>query len=328
VIKIPPSLKFDFDTIYQINFDGLYEGMNMKYYIGIDIGGTKIAISIADETCSIIEKVKFLTEVEFLDNYKMIIAEIHKFQDKYPYNIEAIGISAGGPLDSLKGQFISPPHLPTWHNINIKKRIEDELNIPTFLENDANACALAEYFYGNGRGSLNFAFLTFGTGFGAGLMLNGKLYRGSNSQAGEIGHVRIAGDGPKCFNKRGCVESFCSGAGISLLHKQLTGKSLTAKEIYDKAEIENDEEAINTVNISSEKLGLTLAILIDVLALDRIVIGSIYTRSKGIIEPVMLKKMNEEILEVNRGLCEIRTAYLEENIGDIAALTVAMQKGI
>jgi glucokinase len=300
----------------------------MKYYIGIDIGGTKIAISIADETCSIIEKVKFLTEVEFLDNYKMIIAEIHKFQDKYPYNIEAIGISAGGPLDSLKGQFISPPHLPTWHNINIKKRIEDELHIPTFLENDANACALAEYFYGNGRGSLNFAFLTFGTGFGAGLMLNGKLYRGSNSQAGEIGHVRIAGDGPKCFNKRGCVESFCSGAGISLLHKQLTGKSLTTKEIYDKAEIENDEEAINTVNISSEKLGLTLAILIDVLALDRIVIGSIYTRSKGIIEPVMLKKMNEEILEVNRGLCEIRTAYLEENIGDVAALTVAMQKGL
>jgi len=87
VIKIPPSLKFDFDTIYQINFDGLYEGMNMKYYIGIDIGGTKIAISIADETCSIIEKVKFLNEVEFLDNYKMIIAEIHKFQDKYPYLI-------------------------------------------------------------------------------------------------------------------------------------------------------------------------------------------------------------------------------------------------
>ncbi|MCK9192051.1 MAG: ROK family protein [Sphaerochaetaceae bacterium] len=300
----------------------------MKYYIGIDIGGTKIAISIADETCNIIDKVKFFTEVEFSDNFAMIISEIHKFQDKYQYKIEAIGISAGGPLDSEKGLFISPPHLPNWHNINIKKRIEDELHIPTFLENDANACALAEYFYGNGRGSSNFAFLTFGTGFGAGLILNGKLYRGSNSQAGEIGHMRISNDGPLCFEKRGCVESFCSGAGISLLHEELTGKRLTTKEIYDKAEIDKDKEAINTVNISSEKLGLTLSILIDILALDRIVIGSIYTRSKGIIEPVMMKKMNEEILEVNRGLCDIRTAYLEENIGDVAALTVAMQKGL
>lgn len=300
----------------------------MKYYIGIDIGGTKIAISIADENCTIIEKTRFLTKLEFSDNLDLIFKAIKNFQSQYNYKIEAIGISAGGPLDSEKGIFISPPHLPNWHNVNIKKCIEDELNIPTYLENDANACALAEYFYGNGKGSTNFAFLTFGTGFGAGLILNKKLYRGSNSQAGEIGHVRIANDGPLCFGKKGCVESFCCGAGISLLHKELTGKMLSAKEIYDKAEIDNDIDAINTIRISSEKLGLTLSILIDLLALDRIVIGSIYTRSKDIIEPVMLNKINDEVLDVNKGHCEIREALLDENIGDIASITVAMQKGL
>jgi len=295
----------------------------MKYYIGLDIGGTKIAIILADENIKIIEKIEFLTFYEFNDNLIKIIETVNYFKKKYNYKITSIGISAGGPLDSEKGIFISPPHLKTWHNKNIKKFLEDELNIPSFLENDANACALAEFYYGNGKGSKNMAFLTFGTGLGAGLILDGKIYRGSNNQAGEIGHIRIAENGPFCYGKNGCVESYCCGAGISKLHEKLTGEKLTTEQIFIKAEKQKNKGCINTINISSEKLGLTLSILIDLLALDTIIIGSIYSRNQDIINKIMLKKITEEVLEINKNLCKVKPSFLKENIGDYASIIVA-----
>ena len=299
----------------------------MKNYIGLDVGGTKISVVLSNDKCEILHKIKFPTKEKFEDNFQLIIDAINTIKSNFNVDIMAIGISAGGPLDSEKGIFISPTHLPSWHGINIKKRLEDVFHIPTFLENDANACALAEYYYGNGRGSKNFAFLTFGTGLGAGLIFSGKLYKGSNDQAGEIGHIRIDSDGPFCYGKHGSVESYCCGAGISLLHEKLTNQKLTTKEIFDRAEKEGDELAIETVRRSSEKLGLTLAILIDLLALDCIVIGSIYTRSQKIIDKTMLKIIDEEILDINKGLCQIKPSLLMENLGDIASVTVA-QRGL
>jgi len=298
----------------------------LNYFIGIDIGGTKISTVLSNDNCQILYKEKFFTKDKFEDNYKIIINIIEKIIKEYSVNIKAIGISAGGPLDNENGIFISPPHLKTWHGINIKKLLENEFGIPTFLENDANACALAEYYYGNGKGSKNFAFLTFGTGLGAGLIFEGNLYRGTNNQAGELGHIRISEDGPLCYGKKGCVESFCCGTGISLLHEQLTNQNLSAKEIFDLAEKENNPSAINTIKISSQKLGLAIALLIDLLALDCIVIGSIYSRSSQIIDKYMLEVVEAEILPINKGLCNIKVSSLMENLGDIAAITVA-QKG-
>ncbi|NCD35022.1 MAG: ROK family protein [Spartobacteria bacterium] len=275
----------------------------------------------------IIHKIKFLTEESFEDNFQLMVHSINKIRTDLNVDIAAIGISAGGPLNSETGTFISPTHLPSWHGINIKELLEAAFHIPTFLENDANACALAEYYYGNGRGSTNFAFLTFGTGLGAGLILEKKLYRGSNDQAGELGHIRIAESGPYCYGKNGSVESYCCGAGISMLHQQLTHTRLSAKEIFDKAENEQDEAALETIRISAEKLGLTLALLVDLLALDCIVIGSIYSRSTAIINKTMIPKFESEILPINKGLCNIKPSLLMESLGDIAAVTVA-QRGL
>lgn len=173
----------------------------MNYFIGLDIGGTKISVVLSNENCEIIHKIKFLTEESFEDNFQLMVHSINKIRTDLNVDIAAIGISAGGPLNSETGTFISPTHLPSWHGINIKELLEAAFHIPTFLENDANACALAEYYYGNGRGSTNFAFLTFGTGLGAGLILEKKLYRGSNDQAGELGHIRIAESVPIAMGK-------------------------------------------------------------------------------------------------------------------------------
>ena len=133
----------------------------------------------------------------------------------------AIGITCGGPLDSKKGLIMSPPNLPKWDKIPITKIIEDNFNVPVFLQNDANACALAEWRFGAGKGTNNMIFLTFGTGLGAGLILDGRLYAGTNNLAGEIGHIRLAKDGPLGYDKKGSFEGFCSGAGIARLAKKI-----------------------------------------------------------------------------------------------------------
>ena len=158
----------------------LYRAVN-SIFIGVDIGGTKCAVVKSDDYGKIINKVKFpTTDVHATMNN--ILLAIQKCGEA-----EAIGISCGGPLDSEKGIIMSPPNLIGWDNIHIVKVLEDKFKIPAFLQNDANACALAEWKLGAGLGTKNMIFLTFGTGLGAGIILNGKLYAGTNGNAGEVG---------------------------------------------------------------------------------------------------------------------------------------------
>ena len=107
----------------------------------------------------------------------------------------AVGISCGGPLDSKKGLILSPPNLPGWDNVPVTKLLSEALQVPAFLQNDADACAIAEWRFGAGQGCENMVFLTFGTGLGAGLILNGKLYQGASGMAGEVGHLRLFDNG-------------------------------------------------------------------------------------------------------------------------------------
>ena len=158
-------------------------------FTGIDIGGTKCAVIVGDEN-GIVEKIKFpTTNVD--DTLQNIINAVEKLGAN-----DAIGISCGGPLDSKRGVIMSPPNLPGWDNIEIVKMLKDRFNVPVAIANDANACAMAEWKFGAGRGCDNMVFMTFGTGLGAGLILDGKLYSGTNDMAGEVGHVRLSDFGP------------------------------------------------------------------------------------------------------------------------------------
>ncbi|MBQ7292692.1 MAG: ROK family protein, partial [Clostridia bacterium] len=179
-------------------------------YIGIDIGGTKCAVVLGDSN-GILKKVAFKTE-----ECKQTITKILDIAESFG-TADAVGISCGGPLDSGRGVIMSPPNLPDWDNIPIVKLVSDRLGIPAYLQNDANACALAEWRFGAGRGTQNMAFLTFGTGLGAGLILNGRLVDGANGMAGEIGHIRLTDDGPTGYGKAGSAEGYCSGGGIARL---------------------------------------------------------------------------------------------------------------
>lgn len=193
-------------------------------YIGIDIGGTKCAITSGNEQGQILQKIYFETTT-VSDTLNNIFEGVRSLGE-----CDAIGISCGGPLDSEKGIIMSPPNLPGWDDIHITQMLEKEFGVPVFLQNDADACALAEWIFGAGKGARNMIFLTFGTGMGAGLILNRALYCGTSSTAGEIGHVRMSGNGPVGYGKAGSFEGFCSGGGIAQLGMT------AAREIFQKGQ--------------------------------------------------------------------------------------------
>lgn len=322
----------------------------MKYYIGVDVGGTKCALTLGsaeNDGIKIIVRREFKTKgtpsevlEEFLCEIRKVLADTSLlFSD-----IASIGISCGGPLDAERGIVLSPPNLKGWDDVHITEFFESNTGIPAFLDNDANACAVAEWKFGAAKGKKNVVFLTFGTGLGAGLILDGRLYGGTNGNAGEIGHVRLRRSGPVGFGKTGSAEGFCSGGGIGRMGRAaakadkngaaaLIGyaggiENINAKNIAELAR-EGDAFCCGIYRRCGEMLGETLAILIDLLNPECIILGGVYMRSHDLLDEGMKKVLAREALDISSGVCEILPAGLSESIGDFAALSLAVyRKGI
>ena len=320
------------------------------YSLGVDIGGTKCAVILGKGELTentedfIIDKIKFPTDVS--RGYEKIIAEIIEKGDEILLKNGAskaaligVGVSCGGPLNSKTGTIHCPPNLPDWDNVPLRDILSRHFGVRCVLHNDANACAVAEWRFGAGKDCNNMVFLTFGTGMGAGLILDGKLYSGTNDGAGEVGHIRLAEDGPQGYGKNGSFEGFCSGGGIRNL------AILTAKEYIKnnkKSVLFNNEEDLKNLNAANvaeamyngdafalevyEKcalyLGRGLSVIIDILNPEAIVIGSIFERNQEFFVPLIEKVIKEEALCFNSQVCKILPARLGESIGDFAALGV------
>ena len=318
------------------------------YSLGIDIGGTKCAVvlgkgEIPDNISDfIIDKIKFPTNVN--RGYNEIIKEILSEADELlkrnnVKNTELIGvgISCGGPLNSKKGVIMCPPNLPDWDNVPIVDTVSEHFGVKAILHNDANACAVAEWRFGAGRGYNNLVFLTFGTGMGAGLILDGKLYTGTNDGAGEVGHIRLSEDGPEGYGKKGSFEGFCSGGGIkklaeltasvylrenkksSLFKSEADFENLTAVNIA-KAMYEGDEFATAVYKKCAEYLGRGLSVIIDIINPEAIVIGSIFERNEEFFQKEIKDIIEKEALTDNAKSCKILSAELGDSIGDFASL--------
>lgn len=318
------------------------------YSLGIDIGGTKCAVvlgkgEIPDNISNfIIDKIKFPTNVN--RGYNEITKEILSKADELlernnVKNTELIGvgISCGGPLNSKKGVIMCPPNLPDWDNVPIVNIVSEHFGVNAILHNDANACAVAEWRFGAGRGYQNLVFLTFGTGMGAGLILDGKLYTGTNDGAGEVGHIRLSENGPEGYGKKGSFEGFCSGGGIkklaeltaieylrenkksSLFESEADFSNLTAANIA-KAMYEGDEFATAVYKKCAEYLGRGLSVIIDIINPEAIVIGSIFERNEEFFQSEIKEIIENEALTDNVKNCKILSAELGESIGDFASL--------
>ncbi len=310
---------------------------------GVDIGGTKCALSLAETSPGGAPRI--LAERRFAtppapDAMARIVAELVALAHQQGVAPVAIGVSCGGPLDSRRGLLLSPPNLPGWDALDVLTPLREAFGVPAALQNDANACALAEWAWGAGRGLRHVVFLTFGTGMGAGLILDGRLYTGASDMAGEVGHVRLAEWGPVGYGKPGSFEGFCSGAGIARLARALVEAELqlgrrpalcpsaeglpglTAEQV-GRAAAGGDPLALRVFEHVARRLGQGLAILIDILNPERIVIGSIYGRQLALLEAAVARVLAEECLPQSLAACSITPAGLGEAVGDYAALAVA-----
>jgi glucokinase len=218
--------------------------------------------------------------------------------------------------------------------------LSDRYKIRSGIQNDANACALAEWKFGAGKGTENMIFMTFGTGLGAGLIIDGRLYAGTNDMAGEVGHIRLSGFGPVGYGKAGSWEGFCSGGGIAqlartmIMEKFQMGESISFcksaedlnsinAQVVAEAAMHGDELALQIYRISGQFLGKGLSVLIDILNPEMIVIGSIFARSRQLLEPYAMEVIGKEALFHSSSVCRIVPARLGEDLGDYAALSVA-----
>jgi len=189
--------------------------------LGIDIGGTKTHIALGRADGELLQEAHLEAwtsgsaerDLETIAGCARGVLDAARVDAR---DVEAVGVSAPGPLDPVAGVVRDAPNLPGWHEVPIRARLERALGRPVRLENDANAAALAEWRFGAGRGSTAFAFLTMSTGVGAGLVLDGRLYRGARYGAGEIGHVPVVPDGRACAcGLRGCLEAYTGGAALA-----------------------------------------------------------------------------------------------------------------
>ncbi len=316
--------------------------------LGIDIGGTKCAVVLGEfdgEDVRIVRRIATPTRsgadpLHALEELAAICRTLLGAASIDPKHVAQLGVCCGGPLDDISGTVLGPPNLPGWDHVPVVDFFERRLRIGTRLANDANAGALAEWRWGAGRDTRTMVFLTFGTGLGAGLIVDGQVHRGARGLAGEVGHIRIAQDGPFAYGKNGSWEGYSSGAGIQRMAVErireawAAGRAVrfcpdeTALVRLDVPAIaaaarHGDPLAADIFLTSGTHLGRGIAILSDVIDPELFVIGGIYGRCLDLLERPTISAFTAEALAATPGSGRIVPAQLGEQIGDFSALAVA-----
>lgn len=311
--------------------------------LGIDIGGTKSAVALGSNEGEVLARAEMPTQPEdgpsvILDRLVDLAGGVLGENGVSPSDLAGVGISCGGPLDTRSGLVFDPPNLPGWTAIPVRRRFEDAFpGVTVVLENDANATALAEWHWGAGRGTHNMVFMTMGTGIGGGLILDGRLYRGANDLAGEVGHQVILRDGPLCgCGKRGCLEALASGPAIARLAREslLYGRGkrlveiaggkpalITARHVVDAAR-EGDAFSRNILAEVGGYMGIGISNIIQILNPERIVLGTIAVHAGDLILEPIRRTVEEYAWERARSVCQIVAAELGDRAQDLAAIAL------
>ncbi|MCW2798189.1 ROK family protein, partial [Nocardioides sp.] len=207
----------------------------MTLACGVDVGGTKIAGGVVDETGTIIEELRVespATDAEAIEEaIEGLVTELRSRHD-----IAAVGVGAAGYIDKARAVVMFAPNI-AWRNVNLKAELEERVNLPVVVENDANAAAWGEFTYGAGHDVDDLLLVTVGTGVGGGVVLDGELYRGAFGVGAEIGHMRVVPDGILCgCGNHGCFEQYASGSAlVREARAAADGGSLLARGLLDRA---------------------------------------------------------------------------------------------
>ncbi|MBN2908109.1 ROK family protein [Polycladomyces sp. WAk] len=308
--------------------------MTMKgLYVGIDLGGTKIAGALVDRDGSILRRIRLETRVEqgpqaVIDR---LVESIDQLMDGVRSTVKGVGVASPGPLDSRSGVVFSPPNLPGWVNVPLRQALEDRLGIPVKLENDANAAAWGEYRFGAGQRKGTMIYLTVSTGVGSGLVLDGRLFRGENTFAGEIGHTIVDPEGPPCgCGRQGCLEALASGTAIAKLGQTADPSSsihslaaedggvVRAEHVFQAYRM-GDAHAENIIRQTVRYLAIGLSNLIHIFNPGKIVVGGGVSRAGDVLFPLLQEQLDRYLMAPFRETCEVVPAALGEDAGVLGA---------
>lgn len=294
------------------------------YALGIDIGGTKVALAVVDAHGTILADTRIPTDTT-LAPALMIDKIIHAAKDLIQQaqvdmvNLKGIGIGAPGPLNVKTGEITSPPNLKNWRHVKIVEQFKQSFDLPIRLENDANAAAIAEKWLGAGVGATDFVYLTISTGIGAGIIANNQLLTGAKGNAGDFGHTVIDPSFGVCScGQRGCLEHICSGTAISREGSRIKGEALTTQEVFDLY-LANDPEITPYMISVLETLGAAVVTLINTFDPDRIILGGGVTKVGKPLFDAVKAYVSKYTLNPDASDTPVVLAKLDQNAGVIGA---------
>ncbi|HEY65140.1 MAG TPA: ROK family protein [Caldilineae bacterium] len=252
--------------------------MSEVWTLGIDIGGTKIAAALIDPD-GVVHGIRTIPTAAqeggqaVLDRVIAIAGEVVSEAEHPP---AAVGVGTGGQVDPHTGEIVFATELiPGWTGVPLRRRLQETLSLPVWVDNDVHTMALGEATHGAGRGVRNGLYVAVGTGIGGGWVLGSRLYAGSRGLAGSVGHVKVEINGRPCTcGGRGCVEQYASGPAIAEHYRRLRGLA-SAPEGRDVMEAmrAGDELARFAVQEAGRWLGFALASLVNAMAPEAIIIG-------------------------------------------------------
>jgi len=266
--------------------------MTDRYFVGIDLGGTKTRAIVVGPRLNVLGDARIPTPATrgpqaVVDAIADAVNSALADAGVDIGSVACAGVSAPGPIDTQEGVVTDPPNLAGWHNVPLAALLRDKLGIPVFLENDANCGAVGEHAFGAGRGYRHMIYITISTGIGGGIIIDSELYAGASGAAGEIGHIIVAMDGPRCgADHVGCLEAYSSGTAIARRAAELIeagGLARTARlaertpplstEEVHQAALEGEQEAAAIIETAGRYFGIGLATLINAFNPEAIVIG-------------------------------------------------------
>lgn len=312
------------------------------YVIGVDMGIKKVTTGLIDIDGNIINRsILYYPENADKDSViKVIKDSIYRVVIGYDDDFDkVIGIGMGihGVVDTEKGLSIYAPAF-NWHDIDIVDSFVNEFNTPVIIENDVRVMALGEKWFGKAKESKDFVLLNIGTGVGAGIYLNGSLYRGNNFGAGEIGHVRISNQRIKCkCGQYGCFDAVASGPGIvtrfidkldadatsSILNK-MDINDITSEKIYEEA-LAGDELSIQILKETGKYVGVGISMIINILNPEMILIAGGVSRAEKFLFDEIKETVSEKSINNNLKLLYIGETDLKENAGIVGAATLIIK---
>jgi glucokinase len=304
--------------------------------IGVDLGGTNTRTALVGCNGDIFDKQKESTRAA--EGHEKVIAKLidrikqqRKNAERAKREIVAVGVGAPGVIHAQTGVVVKSPNFPDWNNLPLKSTLEAELNVPVFIENDANAAAFGEQWRGAAKGIRSLIFLTLGTGVGGGIILNGAIWHGADGMAGEVGHMTIVPDGRPCgCGNTGCLEMYASSRGIIMNFQEASlaeGRdraTITSAQIYQAAR-DGDPAALSAVREMGRSLGIGIANLINIFNPEMVVIGGGVKDAWDLFIDATRNEIKKRAFEYPAARTSILPSVLGDDAGMVGAAAVAFQ---